>query len=161
MSASALFTATEQDHPDWVTAGPFRAYVNHLTGNAQVPWSIVAFHAGVSQSAMYTLLYGRNGHTRKVHSTHARAIIDITVEELRRIRVGQIPSTGAGRRIRLLRHHQVPWTDIAHAILLSEDTTRSIAEGRWPSCTLMTDILTQIACQVRYIDHLPGAYVEI
>ncbi|MDR0849534.1 MAG: hypothetical protein LBN10_10960 [Propionibacteriaceae bacterium] len=154
---TSTHTDTEQERPDWVVASPFRAYVNHLTGNADVPWSIVAFHAGVSQSAMKTLLYGRNGHARKIHATHARAILDITVEELRRIRVGQIPSFGAGRRIRLLRRRGVSWTEISHAILQPEEITRAIAESRWPSCSLMTDILTQVACQVRYIDHLPSA----
>ena len=76
--------AGEPAKAGWVLAAPFRAHVHYLMETSQVPWPDIASKAGVSLSAMHTLLFGRNGHPRqKVPYQVAKALFTLEPENLK------------------------------------------------------------------------------
>lgn len=142
--ASALGPARS----DWVNAAPFRAHVVHLMNNAQVPWPVVAYQAGVPRAAVRTLLFGRNGHIRpKIAYRVGESLLALRPDDLAWLRTGQIDATRTGRHLRALRAYRLTWTQISHLVQLDQATCQAIAAGHQPWCAALTDVLAQCACE--------------
>jgi len=47
----------------WVQAAPFRALVARFLDLTDLPWPLIARHAGVPPAVVHRLLYGRGGRT--------------------------------------------------------------------------------------------------
>jgi hypothetical protein len=62
------------------------------------------------------------------------------------MRHSQTSAATTGARIRLLRSHEISWPQIAELLTLDNDTCQAIARGERTSCSVMTDILAQSAC---------------
>jgi len=133
---------------DWVNAAPFRAHVVHLMNNAQVPWSVVAYEAGVPRAAVRTLLFGRNGHVRPKIAYHlGELLLALRPDDLAWLRTGQVEAARTGRHLRALRARQIGWDQISRLVQLDQPTCQAIAAGQQPYCAALTDVLAQCACE--------------
>ena len=140
--------ATVVETMDWVLAAPFRAHVTHLMETAQVPWPAVAYQAGVPLATMRTLLFGRGGKVRpRISKQSAQLLIELRMEDLRWMRVSQVSAERAGARIRLLRGRHISWEKISAFLSIDEATCQAIAHQERTSCSVLTDILAQSACE--------------
>jgi len=147
--------STMGDGPEWVLAAPFRAHVSHLMETAQVPWQLIAYQAGVPLATLRTLLFGRHGKARtKITQSAAAQLIGLGSDDLRWMRHSQTSAETTGARIRLLRSHDISWPQIAELLSLDNDTCQAIARGERTSCSVMTDILAQSACDALGLDLL-------
>ena len=136
-----------QDPNTWIASAPFRAHVTHLMQKAQVPWPIIAYQAGVPQSTVRTLLYGRDGkHRPKIVQSSAVRLLELRPEDLTWMRISQVSAEHTGTRIRCLRTLNVPWDNISNFLTLDEETCQALARGERTSCSVMVDILAQCAC---------------
>ncbi len=70
----------------WVQAAPFRALVARLLDLTDLPWPLIARHAGVPPAVMHRLLYGREGHTPgRIPSDCARRLLAVDEAQLVRL----------------------------------------------------------------------------
>ncbi|MCB0910903.1 MAG: hypothetical protein KDB60_04715 [Propionibacteriaceae bacterium] len=70
----------------WVQAAPFRALVARLLDLTDLPWPLVARHAGVPPAVMHRLLHGRDGHARgRIPSDCARRLLAVDEAQLVRL----------------------------------------------------------------------------
>ncbi len=70
----------------WVQAAPFRALVRRLLELTDLPWPLLARHAGVPPVLMHRLLYGRDGRAfRRIPSDCARRLLAIDETQLIRL----------------------------------------------------------------------------
>ncbi len=114
----------------WVLAAPFRAHVSHLIGNAQVPWPVVAYQAGVPRGALRTLLYGRHGKLRgKISHGVAQRLLDLRLADLSRLRATQTMAEPTSERIRLLRARGVTWERISQFSGLTPADCQRLGNG--------------------------------
>ena len=146
-------TSSQVDKREWVLAAPFRAHVVHLVENAQVPWPIVAYQAGVPLATLRTLLFGRGGKARtKITKQAATRLLELHVDDLSWMRISQVSSERAGARIRRLRGLHITWDHICEFLHLDQGTCQAIARGEDTWCSVMVDILAQCACEVAGFD---------
>ncbi len=132
----------------WVLAAPFRAHVSHLIGNAQVPWPVVAYQAGVPLGTLRTLLFGRHGRPRgKITHEVAQRLFDLRLSDLARLRVAQTRAEPTSERIRSLRDKGATWEQIGAFSGLTPADCQSLGNGTRPYCSVATEILVHTACE--------------
>ena len=148
-STDTLYDAWAAPGGPLVLAAPFRAHVTHLISTAQVPWPLVAYQAGVPLATLRTLLFGRSGRIRpKIDYETATRLITVQPQDLAWMRHAQISTERTSSRIRLLRGRHAAWEEISRFLCLDVPTCQAIARGERTSCSIMTDILAQMACDV-------------
>jgi hypothetical protein len=131
----------------WVPAAPCRAYVRHLIDAARVPWTVVALYAGVDRGVVRTLLFGRDGRLRPVlPRSAAAALVAVTAEDLRRLRVNRVNARRARERIAALRAIGLSWAEVARLLQADAETVRRVGLGFQAECAGLTDVLARAAC---------------
>ncbi|MCL1907632.1 MAG: hypothetical protein FWG08_06970 [Propionibacteriaceae bacterium] len=132
---------------EWVIAAPFRAHVSHLIHNAEVPWPVIAYQAGVPQGVLRTLLFGRQGKLRpKIPQDVALRLVSLRPQDLVWMRVTQVRAERTGTRIRNLRTANKTWPDIAQFLHIDMESCRAIAHGQQSYVSVMVEVLAHCAC---------------
>ncbi|MCL1923884.1 MAG: hypothetical protein FWG15_08560 [Propionibacteriaceae bacterium] len=136
-----------EPQPEWVSAAPFRAHVSHLIQNAEVPWPVVAYQAGVPQAALRTLMQGRQGRVRtKISQDLASRLINLRPQDLHWMRTSQVNAQRTATRIRNLRTAGKSWSDIARFLTIDVATCAAIARGERSCVSVMIEVLAHCAC---------------
>lgn len=147
---SAARSIPLEPDPLWSDAAFYRQHVRELMRLSGLHWRLVAAHAGVSPTAMHTLLYGRDGQMRPlIHRDLARALANLDADELRNASRHRVPSETTRHLLTALR--QAGFDDVDLQPYLTS-TERALRTNRALYCSALTqdrvracyDMLTSI-----------------
>lgn len=80
----------------WVTAAPFRAHLTHLCASTELPWSVIALHAGLPVGLVHHLLDTRPGRgVERIAPKFARQVLALKAQPLAELRSALVPAAAA------------------------------------------------------------------
>lgn len=143
------------DERRWVSADPFRAHLNHVCAEADVPWPVVAASAGLPLRLVRDLLDVRPGRrVRRIAPELASHVLRITAAEVGALRVRHVGGHAAHLAARRLLASG--WTPgaLAATLRISRTDADALVRGELAQISALTHF--RLAAVAAAFDRPPG-----